>query len=130
MKIVCTVINDLNYDQRMQRICSSLVSFGHEVKLIGVEKKNSEKLSEQKFLQKRISLFFHTGKLFYLEYNIRFFFILLFTQADVFYGVDLDTILPNYFVSKLILNFILSTISKFSTRPTYGRASRSPRFYF
>lgn len=85
----------------MQRICSSLVAAGHDVKLIGVNRKDSAELSEQTFKQKRVSVLFQQGKLFYLEYNVRLFFILLFTRSDVYYGVDLDTILPNYFVSKL-----------------------------
>src|SRR5690242_13208129 len=35
MKIVLTVTNDLNYDQRMIRICSSLASHGYQVLLVG-----------------------------------------------------------------------------------------------
>ncbi len=35
----------------------------------------------------------------YLEFNLRLFFHLLFTKADVLCAIDLDTILPVYFVS-------------------------------
>jgi glycosyltransferase involved in cell wall biosynthesis len=39
--------------------------------------------------------------MFYLEYNIRLFFFLLFQEFDIACGVDLDTILPCYLVSKI-----------------------------
>lgn len=51
------------------------------------------------FQQKRVQCFFNKGFAFYGEYNIRLFFLLLFTKADAFCAIDLDTILPNYFAS-------------------------------
>ncbi|MCP3930529.1 MAG: glycosyltransferase family 4 protein [Bacteroidetes bacterium] len=100
-KIICTVTNDLNYDQRMIRICSSLVKAGEEVWLIGREKTNSKILKEQSFHQKRLPCFFQKGKGFYLEYNLRLFFFLLFHGWDIVCSIDLDTILPGYMVSSL-----------------------------
>lgn len=44
---------------------------------------------------------FSKGKLFYLEYNLRLFVYLLFVKTDCICAIDLDTILPVYFVSKL-----------------------------
>ena len=41
------------------------------------------------------------GFLFYAEYNIRLFFYLLFSNADIFCAVDLDTMIPVYLVSFL-----------------------------
>ena len=101
MRIICTVINDLNYDQRMQRICTSLAQQGFQVMLVGRVLPDSEPLSHQAFQQKRLRLLFVKGKLFYAEYNIRLFLFLLFLRCDVLCGIDLDTILPCYFVSKL-----------------------------
>ena len=100
-KIIFTVTNDLNYDQRMQRICSSLQSYGFDVLLVGVKRKKSISLSSQKFQQKRISIFFEKTFLFYAEYNIKLFFFLLFKRAEAICAIDLDTILPCYFVSVL-----------------------------
>ncbi|MCC6724648.1 MAG: glycosyltransferase, partial [Saprospiraceae bacterium] len=34
-RIICTVSNDLSYDQRMIRICSTLANAGYEVTLLG-----------------------------------------------------------------------------------------------
>ncbi len=99
--IVCTVINDLNYDQRMIRICSALTEAGYDVTLVGRVKRRTVPLVERKFKQHRIRCWFYEGKLFYLEYNIRLFFFLLFSNFNIINSVDLDTILPGYFVSGL-----------------------------
>jgi len=85
----------------MQRICSTLAANGFNVTLVGRKMKDSAALKELSFKQKRLSLFFQTGFAFYAEYNLRLFFYLLFNKADIFYAVDLDTILPCYFVSAI-----------------------------
>ena len=99
-KIVFTVTNDLNYDQRMIRICSSLTAAGYSVLLIGYTLKDSTPLAKQTYQQKRINCLFKTGKLFYAEYNIRLFFYLLFKKIDLIGAIDLDTILPCFYISK------------------------------
>ena len=83
----------------MQRICTSLSKAGFEVVLIGRKLNNSLPLSHNPFTQKRLACFFSNTILFYAEYNIRLFFYLLFTKTDAFCAIDLDTIIPNYFVS-------------------------------
>lgn len=85
----------------MQRICSTLLANDFEVTLVGRNMNNSTKLTEQTFQQKRLYCFFQNGFAFYAEYNLRLFFYLLFKKADLFYAVDLDTILPNYFASAI-----------------------------
>lgn len=100
-RITFTVTNDLNYDQRMIRICSSLQQAGYEILLIGRKRASSLPLKEQAFQQKRLYCFFDKGKLFYAEYNLRLFLFLLFVRTDCFGAIDLDTILPNLFASKL-----------------------------
>ncbi|MEL6717093.1 MAG: glycosyltransferase [Bacteroidota bacterium] len=99
-KIICTVTNDLTYDQRMLRICSSL-SKKYQVTLVGRQLVHSKPLTPRNFQQTRLKCFFNKGKLFYLEYNIRLFFFLLTQKTDCLYAVDLDTILPNYIVSRI-----------------------------
>lgn len=100
-RIVCTVTNDLNYDQRMIRICSSLSNAGYHVTLIGRKRANSKPLQERTFSQKRLPCFFDSGKMFYIEYNLRLFLALLFVRCDVLCAIDLDTILPVLFASRL-----------------------------
>src|SRR5690242_5506869 len=100
-RLIFTVTNDLNYDQRMIRICNSLAKAGHKVLLIGRKKKDSVHLQSQSFKQKRLHCLFQKGKWFYAEYNIRLFIYLLFKKADLICAIDLDTILPCYRISKL-----------------------------
>lgn len=100
-KIICTVTNDLTYDQRMIRICTSLTKAGYDVMLVGRIRENSQPLRPQPFRQKRLRCFFDKGKLFYLEYNLRLFFFLLFNAFDAVNAVDLDTILPGFFTARL-----------------------------
>ena len=99
-RIVCTVTNDLHFDQRMIRICSSLQAAGYEVTLVGRLRPSSGTLKNQTFQQKRLKCFFDKGKFFYVEYNIRLFFFLLFYPTDLICSIDLDTILPAYFASQ------------------------------
>lgn len=99
--IFFTVTTDLSYDQRMIRICTSLAQAGFNVTLVGRRMKNSIRLKEQLFKQKRINCLFEKGKLFYAAYNIRLFFFLLFKKMDCIGAIDLDTILPCYFISNI-----------------------------
>ena len=100
-KLVFTVTNDLSYDQRMQRICGTLADAGYDVLLVGRKLKTSLPLSKKNYGQQRLQCWFNKGKLFYSEFNIRLFFFLLFKKADCICAIDLDTILPSYYISKL-----------------------------
>jgi glycosyltransferase involved in cell wall biosynthesis len=100
-KIVLTVTNDLTFDQRMQRICSTLAAAGYGVTLVGRKQKRSIPLKEESYQQKRLSCIFERGPLFYAEYNFRLFFYLLFIKADGLCAIDLDTALPCLFAGKL-----------------------------
>ena len=99
-KIIFTVTNDLTYDQRMQKICRSLANAGYEIELVGRSRKFSAPTSEP-FQQTRLNCFFHKGKFFYIEYNLRLFFYLLFQKFDAVCAIDLDTIAPVYFAGKI-----------------------------
>lgn len=98
-KLIFTVTNDLSYDQRMNRICSSLSSAGYHVTLIGRKLPSSVALLPAPYTQLRIRCLFTKGFVFYAEFNIKLFFRLLFRQADLVCAIDLDTILPVYLVS-------------------------------
>lgn len=100
-RIIFTVTNDLNYDQRMQRICSSLAKAGYDVVLVGRKMKNSIPLQQQSFTQKRLNCIFQRSILFYTEFNLRVFFYLLFKKTNAVCAIDLDTILPVYFSTVL-----------------------------
>lgn len=76
----------------MQRICHSLQENGYEVLLRGRILPGSSPLPSFTFRTQRVKHFFRKGKGFYLEYNLRLFFYLLFCRADIFCAVDTDTL--------------------------------------
>src|SRR5690349_24793554 len=83
----------------MHRICTCLSNAGYDVTLIGRRLDNSLPIKDEVYKQRRISCFFSTGKLMYLEFNLRLLVYLLSISAHCFCAIDLDTILPNYFAS-------------------------------
>ena len=100
-RIVITVNNDLETDQRVHKVASTLVAANYDVLLVGHRKGSQQKFLDRNYPTKRFRLLFHKKFFFFVEYNIRLFFFLLFTNADIFLSNDTDTILPNLFVSKI-----------------------------
>ncbi len=90
--IIFTVTNDLTYDQRMHRICSTLAAAGYAVTLAGRLLPESVALKTTLFVQKRLPCHFRKGVLFYAEYNLRLFFFLLTASYDAVCSIDLDTL--------------------------------------
>jgi len=59
-------------------------------------------MDSRTYAVKRMLLIFHKGPLFYAEYQIRLFLLLLFQRkVSLLLANDLDTLLPNYLISKL-----------------------------
>ncbi|MDA3615203.1 glycosyltransferase [Polluticaenibacter yanchengensis] len=98
--IIFTVTNDLVFDQRMHRICTTLSDVGYKVTLVGRLMPDSPKLTPKKFEQIRLKLNFHSGKLFYIQYNLRLYRFLRRQKADAICAIDLDTIVPVYYAAK------------------------------
>lgn len=100
-KIIVSVSNDLSNDQRVHRICNSLVSFGYDVTVLGRERKNSREIENRTYKTKRFRLLFNTGMLFYACLNFRLFIFLLFNKFEYLLANDLDTLLSNATASLL-----------------------------
>lgn len=99
--IIFTVTNDLSYDQRMQRICTTLARNGYNCLLVGRKRKDSMPLGEFAFNTHRLRCFFNAGKLFYFEYNLRLLFFLMRQPFDAVCAIDLDTLMACGAVSVL-----------------------------
>ena len=100
-KVILPVINDLATDQRMHKISLTLHQNGYEVLLVGTKRKDTEPLMPREYQTDRFSIYFKNGKFFYLEFNLKLFFYLLFNKADIITSNDLDTLLPCYLNAKL-----------------------------
>lgn len=98
--VLVSVSNDLTFDQRVQKVCNTLHKNGFSIHVIGRKQKNSLP-SQFDYKVELIQLFFNKGFLFYVEFNIRLFFKILFSKKDILLANDLDTLLPNHMVSRL-----------------------------
>ena len=99
-RIIISVTNDLTGDRRVLKVAHTLYNNGYEVLLIGRKLKNSPPLNLP-FKYKRLRLLFKRSVFFYMAFNLRLFFVLLFSKADVFLSNDTDTLLANYLASKI-----------------------------
>lgn len=100
-KVFVSVSNDLVTDNRVDKTCRTLVDASYEVCLIGRLKKDSPQMNERPYSYKRMRLCFYSSFFFYAEFNLRLFFKLLFSKADILWANDLDTLWANYLVSKI-----------------------------
>lgn len=94
--VILSVTNDLIGDRRVDKVIQSLQKIGFKTILIGRKLKNSKKINKRKYKTIRLKLFFTKGALFYAEYNIRLFCLLIFKRTDILLANDLDTLLANY----------------------------------
>jgi glycosyltransferase involved in cell wall biosynthesis len=100
-KVIVSVINDLNTDQRVHKVCSFIEGRGYDVLLVGRKLKSSQEMEYRSYRTKRFRMYYEKGALFYAWFNFRLFWFLLFHRSTILVSNDLDTLLPNYLVSKL-----------------------------
>ncbi|MBO6117525.1 MAG: glycosyltransferase [Bacteroidales bacterium] len=107
-RIVVSVSNDLYNDNRVLKTCKSLYAYGYQVVVIC---KNATPQRQNQYATfnndypfiktKRLKFLFKKNVLYYAELNLRIFFCLLFHKTDILWANDLDTLIPDYIISKL-----------------------------
>jgi glycosyltransferase involved in cell wall biosynthesis len=73
-----------------------------DITIIGRRRGNCCRTESVPFRTRRFRMIFKRGFCFYMFFNIRLFFYLLFHRYDCLVSNDLDTLLPNYLVSGLL----------------------------
>ena len=99
-RAIVAVTNDLSTDNRVHRTCTVLAELGYEVLLVGRQLPGSLPL-ERPYATRRMGLLFRKGALFYAEYNVRLFFLLLFSRFSLVVANDLDTLLASFVAASL-----------------------------
>ena len=107
IKIIVSVTNDLVSDNRVHKVCTSLLKMGFTVTLVGRRFANSLSVESRNYKTVRFRLFFNKGPLFYAEYNLRLFLYLFTSKADVLLANDLDTLTANFLVAKIKKQYLV-----------------------
>lgn len=123
-KIIVSVISDLVTDQRVQKECNTLHHLGYEVLLIGRKSKRDFLLNGLPYKTIRFSNLFRSGPFMYLVFNLQLFFFLLFKKPSVLWANDLDTLLPNFMISRLKNIKLVYDSHEYFTESVYKKSSR------
>jgi len=92
-RVIVFASSDLVSDQRVHRTSLTLHQQGYNVLTIGRKLKGTPKKVDRKYRIKHFNMFFRKGFLFYLFFNVRIFFYILFHKSDLVCSNDLDTLL-------------------------------------
>ena len=119
VKVLVSVFNNLSTDQRVEKICQTLVASGYSIELIGNDWNGLPEL-KRSYPTKRIAIHSKSLKMAYPEFNMKLHKHLL-RVADkntILLANDLDTLLPNYLVAKkLNIPFIFDSHEIFTEMP-------------
>lgn len=100
-RVVFSVTNCICFDQRVMKMAGTVKSLDCDITIIGRKKGPCCESDLVPFKTIRFRMLVKNGFLFYKFFNLRLFFFLLFHRFDVLVSNDLDTLLPNYLISKL-----------------------------
>lgn len=100
MQIIIAVTNDLQTDQRIQKVAGTFTENKHQVTLVGRKLANSTEITFT-YPYKRFNLWFNKQFWFYANYNIRLFFYLSFKPFDLLLANDLDTLPASFLACRI-----------------------------
>ncbi|MCU0474243.1 MAG: glycosyltransferase [Bacteroidales bacterium] len=100
-RVAFSVTNCICFDQRVLRITETVSHLEYNITIIGRRLGDCCDSGSVPFKTKRFRMIFKKGFLFYKFFNIRLFFFLLFHRYDLLVANDLDTLLPNFLVSRI-----------------------------
>ncbi|MCX8149483.1 glycosyltransferase [Thermaurantimonas aggregans] len=98
--IIVSATSDLTTDQRVHKTCMELQHAGYRVVCVGRRLKSSLAITRP-YKVVRFRLPAERGIFFYASYQIWLFLYLLTHRADGLWSNDLDTLLPNWLISKV-----------------------------
>lgn len=99
-QVVLSVTNNLEEDQRVNKVTLSLKKMGYGVLVVGTDNTECHEYNPG-YKTKILRVLFKKSILFYLEYNLRLFFFLISHRFDIYVANDTDTLLANFFASKI-----------------------------
>ncbi len=123
-KIIVSVISDVVTDQRVQKECNTLYKTGYDVLVIGRKSENKFLLNTFPYKVIRFRNLFKRGPLMYLLFNFQLFWYLLFKKSNILWANDLDTLLPNFIISKLKGSKLIYDSHEYFTQSVYKKRSR------
>lgn len=100
-KVITSVINNYENDQRVQKVCQSLQKFGYDVEVIATNLRGEPELHFP-YLIHILKLSSQEGMGMYMNFNWQLYqqLMKITTKDDILLANDLDALLPNYLVSK------------------------------
>lgn len=120
MKVLISVFNNLYTDQRVEKVCQTLFDCGYEIELIGNNWGGLPEM-QRNYSFTRIELQSKILRYAYIEFQ-RKLYLELKKRADkntILLSNDLDTLLPNYLVSKkLKLPLVFDSHEIFTEMPS------------
>lgn len=119
-KIIASVINNYEGDQRVQKVCNSLQKFGFDVEVIATDLRGKHK-TKFPYKVNVLHMIFKKGMQMYVDFNLNLFIKLMqiSKKGDILLANDLDALIPNYLVSKIKgLDLVFDSHEIFSEVPT------------
>lgn len=114
-RIIVSVITDMATDQRVIRICATLQEMGFDVHVLARKLRNSLPLEKHNFRITRFRCYFSKGILQYAEFMIHLFFRLMFKRTDYLLANDLDSLLPNFLISRFRRKYLFYDTHEYFT---------------